>query len=103
MMKGAIPMQQQNQNQMQNQQQPVYQNPPQIITGKDLNYVTDMLSWNLLGTKKAHFMATQCQDTEVKAVLEKACQMHESHYKRIIGHISAQQAAMNQTQANIQN
>lgn len=96
-------MQQQNQNQMQNQQQPVFQNPPQVITVKDLNYVRDMLSWNLLGMKKAHFMATQCQDPEVKATLEKACQMHESHYKKIIGHISSQQSAMNQTQANLQN
>ena len=65
-------MQQQNQNVMQNQQQPVFHNPPQVITGKDLNYVRDMLSWNLLGMKKAHFMATQCQDSEVKATLEKA-------------------------------
>ncbi|MCM3718717.1 hypothetical protein [Fictibacillus phosphorivorans] len=95
--------QNQNQNQMQNQQQqPVYQNPPQVITGKDLNYVRDMLSWNLLGMKKAHFMASQCQDPEVKMTLEKVCRMHESHYQKIIGHISPQQSAMNQTQSNLQ-
>jgi spore coat protein CotF len=95
-------MQQQNQNQMQNQQ-PVYQTPPQIITGKDLNYIKDMLSWNLLGMKKAHLMATQCQDPEIKAVLEKACQMHEGHYTRVLNHISAQQPAMNQTHSGLQN
>ncbi|MGA4718963.1 hypothetical protein [Fictibacillus nanhaiensis] len=94
-------MQQQNQNQTQNQ--PVFQTPPQVITGKDLNYVMDMLSWNLLGMKKAHFMANQCQDPEIKVVLEKACQMHESHYKRIINHISGQQAMLNQSQTGLQN
>lgn len=94
-------MQPQNQNQTQNQ--PVYQTPPQVITGKDLNYVMDMLSWNLLGMKKAHFMANQCQDPEIKTIIEKACQMHEIHYKRIISHISGQQTMINQSQAGLQN
>lgn len=101
-MKEAIAMQQQNQNQMQGQQA-VFQTPPKVVTGKDLNYIKDMLSWNLLGMKKAHFMAAQCQDPEVKATLEKACKMHEDHYKRVLGHISDQQAAMNQAQAGTQN
>lgn len=91
-------MQQQNPKQMQNQQ-PIYQTPPEVITGKDLNYLKDMLSWNLLGMKKAHFMATQCQDQEIKTVLEKACQMHESHYRRIINHLSTQPSA----QSGLQN
>ncbi|MBY6035044.1 hypothetical protein KUV80_00160 [Fictibacillus nanhaiensis] len=95
-------MQQQNQSNLQNQQA-VFQTPPQVVTGKDLNYIKDMLSWNLLGMKKAHFMATQCQDPEVKATLEKACQMHENHYKQIIRHISSHQSTINQTQTNLQN
>ncbi|WNB93021.1 hypothetical protein [Bacillus sp. NEB1478] len=94
--------QSQNQNQIQNQQL-IYQNPPKVITGKDLNYIKDMLSWNLLGAKKAHSMASQCQDFEIKSTLEKACKMHESHYNRILGHISAQQAAMNQPQNSTRN
>ncbi|MDR7074252.1 hypothetical protein [Fictibacillus barbaricus] len=64
-------MQNQNQNMRQNQQL-IYQNPPAMITGKDLNYIKDMLSWNLLGAKKAHAMAAQCQDAEIKATLEKS-------------------------------
>ncbi|MED1862083.1 hypothetical protein P4V41_01240 [Fictibacillus nanhaiensis] len=95
-------MQQQNPNPMQNQQ-PTYQTPPQVITGKDLNYVKDMLSWNLLGMKKAHFMAGQCQDQEIRAVLEKACQMHENHYKRIITHISGLPEMMNQSTPGLKN
>ncbi|WP_248892791.1 hypothetical protein [Bacillus methanolicus] len=34
-----------------------------MITKKDFYYLTDMLSWNLLGFKKAHFAASQCQFT----------------------------------------
>ncbi|MGC4377784.1 hypothetical protein WD019_12690 [Fictibacillus sp. Mic-4] len=80
--------QQQQPNQMQNQQQPTYQQPPNVITGKDYNYLKDMLSWNLLGFKKAHFAASQCQDPEIKAAIEKACHMHESHYQRILKHLN---------------
>ncbi len=42
-------------------------------------------------------MAAQCQDAEIKATLEKACKMHESHYNRMLGHIASQQASMNQS------
>ncbi|UZJ80180.1 hypothetical protein [Fictibacillus sp. KU28468] len=76
-------MQQQQSNQGQNQQ-PMYQQPPNVITGKDFNYLTDMLSWNLLGFKKAHFAASQCQDQKVSTALEKACHMHEKHYQQIL-------------------
>ncbi|MDM5339509.1 hypothetical protein QUF84_20115 [Fictibacillus enclensis] len=72
-----------NQGQSQ-QQQPTYQQPPNVITGKDFNYLTDMLSWNLLGFKKAHFAASQCQDQQVSAALEKACHMHEKHYQQLL-------------------
>lgn len=103
LVKEEISMQQQGQNQMQQNQQPVFQTPPKVVTGKDLNYIKDMLSWNLLGMKKAHFNAAQCQDQEIKALLEKACKMHEGHYTRIMGHISGQQSAMNQPQTGKQN
>lgn len=46
-----------------------------------------MLSWNILAMKKAHFFAEQCQDTEIKAVLEKTGQMHQRHYEKILSHL----------------
>ncbi|CAN7667785.1 hypothetical protein IOC57_25105 [Bacillus sp. SD075] len=88
-------MQQQQPNQSQNQQ-PVFQEPPQVITGKDFYYLTDMLSWNLLGFKKAHFAAGQCQDQQIVAALEKACMMHERHYQRILQHLEQNGSQMNQ-------
>ncbi|WP_431308841.1 hypothetical protein [Halalkalibacter flavus] len=89
-------MQNQQQSGMQNQmggqqQQMTYQTPPPIITTKDHLYINDMLSWNLLAMKKAHFFAEQCQDQEIKSVLEKTGQMHQRHYQKILSHLKTQQ------------
>ena len=90
-------MQQQSMNQGQaTQQQAIMPEPPAVITTKDQLYISDMLSWNLLAMKKAHFFAQQCQDQEIKQVLEKAGNMHQRHYEKILGHLQTtnQQQAM---------
>ncbi len=85
---------QQQQPMMQNQQmggqqtqQPTFQTPPPVITTKDQLYLTDMLSWNMIAMKKAHSFAQQCQDQDIKAVLEKTGQMHQRHYEKILSHL----------------
>ncbi|MCC3355799.1 hypothetical protein [Bacillus sp. REN16] len=60
---------------------------PAVITSKDLLYLTDMLSWNLLALKKAHFFASQCQMAEISQAIEKSCQMHQRHYQQILNHM----------------
>lgn len=89
-------MQQQTFNQQQNQMS----QPPSIISTKDLSYIDDMLSWNLLSMKKAHFAAENCQDQNLKAAFEKCGQMHQRHYEKILGHLQAhmqsQSAGQNQ-------
>ena len=47
------------QQQQSNQQQGMMQQPPQVLTTKDSLYLNDMLSWNLLAMKKAHFAASR--------------------------------------------
>jgi hypothetical protein len=79
-------MQQQTFQAGQNQQF-IMQEPPNVVSVKDSHYLTDMLSWNLLSTKKAHFFAGLCQDPEIKNVLEQVGQMHQQHYQRIITHL----------------
>lgn len=73
--------------QMQNQTN-FMETPPHIITVKDSLYLADMLSWNLLAMKKAHFFASQCQDPELINALEKCGQMHQRHYEKIINHLN---------------
>ena len=76
--------QQMTQNQ---QQQPMMPTPPEVISTKDQLYLSDMLSWNLIAMKKAHFFAEQCSDQEIKMTLEKAGQMHQRHYNQILSHL----------------
>ncbi len=68
--------------------QPVMPEPPQQVTVKDSLYLTDMLSWNLLAMKKAHFFAQQCQDQEIKQALNKCGQMHQKHYQQLLRHLN---------------
>lgn len=71
------------------------QQPPAIISTKDALYLTDMLSWNLLAMKKAHFFAGQCQDTEIVALINKCGQMHQKHYNQILKHLNNGQPQLN--------
>lgn len=76
------------------------QQPPQMISSKDMMYIKDMLSWNLLAAKKSHFLAQQCQDSQVKAELEQCSQMHEQHFNKLLNYLSpnySQQAGTQQT------
>lgn len=79
----------QQQNQFGSTQQ--YQQPPQMISVKDHLYLTDMLSWNLLASKKAHFYATQCQDQQVIEWINHFGQMHQRHYDAILAHLDPNQ------------
>ena len=82
-------MQQQQNSNMQNQQM-MYQQPPRMISTKDFTYIPDMLSWNLLAMKKAHFYAQTCQDQELKTAFEQCGQIHQRHYERILTHLNTQ-------------
>lgn len=82
-------MQQQSQASIK-QAQPMPQ-VPEVISTKDLLYLSDMLSWNLNACKKAHFYAQNCQTTEIQQALEEAGQMHQRHYNKILGHLNIQQ------------
>ncbi len=87
--------------QMQNQsmaQQGIMPQPPNIVTNKDHLYITDMLSWNLLAMKKCHFYAQNCMDPEIKNAIDKAGQMHERHYQKIMSHLQNQNQPSQQQQ-----
>ncbi|WP_071460664.1 hypothetical protein [Bacillus massilinigeriensis] len=89
-------MQQQNMN---NEGQMIMQQPPKVISVKDSLYLTDMLSWNLLAMKKAHFFAGQCQDSDIQLELERCGEMHQRHYERILSHLGS---GSSQNQAGMQ-
>jgi hypothetical protein len=84
------------------QQQGMMTQPPGVITGKDAMYLNDMLSWNLLAMKKAHFFAQQCQDPEIKTIIDQCGQMHQRHYQQILGHMDVHIQNQNQPNTGLQ-
>lgn len=77
---------QQQQNTNTSQQGHIMQQPPNMVSTKDLLYLTDMMSWNLMALKKAHFFAEQCTIPELKMAAENVCKMHQKHYQTILQH-----------------
>jgi hypothetical protein len=95
--KGDFSMQMQMQTQT---NQPQIPNPPRAITTKDLLYIKDVLSWELLAFKKFHHLAQQVSDPDIKQTLEKTGQMHQNHYQRLLPHL---QVNNNEALANLPN
>lgn len=51
---------------------------------KELLYMKDFLSWELLAMKKCNAMANVSQDADVKAILTQAGKRHEQNYRKLI-------------------
>ena len=62
-----------------------YEKVPNIITGKDLDYLSDMFEWNLLALKKTNDSIPKVNDEDIKNILKKACGMFDTNLKVILG------------------
>ena len=49
-----------------------YPKVPNIITGKDLDYLSDMFNWNYEAYKKSNDCLNKLNDMEMKNIMEKA-------------------------------
>lgn len=74
--------------------------PPEIITNKDLLYLQDALSWELLASKKAHHFASESQDPQIKQQLEHLAEVHQRHYQMLLRHLQPQTQQQNINQYN---
>ena len=52
-----------------------YEKVPNIITGKDLDYLSDMFNWNYGAYKNAYNAIEQVNDNEIKEILDRASNM----------------------------
>lgn len=57
---------------------------PQIISTKDLAYLSDMFEWNYTAFKQINHFINEVKDEEVKELLERFRNMHEDHLSFII-------------------
>ena len=79
---------QQNQHQQNFQKKERMNRPPSFITTKDLAYLKDALSWELLAMKKCNHFAQECQDSEIRDAINQAGRLHEKHYKILLKHVT---------------
>lgn len=63
---------------------PKQPSPGQIST-KDLAYLQDQLSWELLAIKKYHEYANQCQDPDLKNLCKQNGQKHQQSFQTLVG------------------
>ena len=57
------------------------------LSSKELNYIKDFLSWELLMTKKCSQYATQEVDPMFKGAFEQAGQTHQQNYVKLVGYL----------------
>lgn len=57
---------------------------PQIISTKDLSYLSDMFEWNQTAFKQINHFISEVKDEQVKELLERFRNMHEDHLHFII-------------------
>ena len=61
-----------------------YEKVPNIITGKDLDYLSDMFNWNYSGYKSSINAVENVTDEEIKNVLIKASDLFYGNMNVII-------------------
>ena len=61
-----------------------YESVPNIITGKDLDYLSDMFNWNYLGFKKSSATLNSIQDEEICSIVQNACNIFSKNLNTIL-------------------
>lgn len=57
---------------------------PQMISTKDLAYLSDMFEWNYTAFKQVNHFVHEVKDEQVRELLERIRNMHEDHMHFII-------------------
>ena len=57
----------------------IYNEVPNIITSKDLDYLSDMFNWNYEALKKMNVAITQVTDEQIKTILEKGYNLFKNN------------------------
>lgn len=61
-----------------------YQEVPYIITGKDLDYLTDMFSWNYGAYKSIYNSISKVNDEEIKKILEEGSELFDENMNIVL-------------------
>ena len=58
--------------------------PSSVLTGKDLDYLSDMFEWNYGALKKTENDKKQVQDQDIKNVFEKASNLFDDNLTSVL-------------------
>ncbi len=61
-----------------------YSEAPYIISGKDLDYLYDIFSWNYNACKLTSNFTNVVIDPEIKDILKKISDIHKEHAKAVL-------------------
>ena len=61
-----------------------YQKVPDIITGKDLDYLSDMFSWNYSAYKSIYNSISKVNDEEIKKILEEGSELFDENMNIVL-------------------
>jgi len=62
----------------------MYNTVPKIISGKDLDYLSDIFNWNISAYKKVSNAISEVQDSEIKNMLEKASDVFYENANKVL-------------------
>ena len=65
-------------------QNETYNKVPNIITGKDLDYLSDMFNWNYEAIKKMNVAVKEVTDEQIKTVLEKGYHLFDNNLNVVL-------------------
>lgn len=58
-----------------------------LLSDKELHYIKDYLSWELLAMKKCSDAANACTDPQIKQLIQQTGLKHQQHYETILSHL----------------
>ncbi len=61
-----------------------YNKVPNILTGKDLDYLSDMFTWNYAALKKANLAHENISDNNLKDTVEKAYNLFDDNLNLVL-------------------
>ena len=65
-----------------------YEKVPAMISGKDLDYLSDMFNWNFNISKLANHFLNEIEDEEIKQIMIKVRDAHKEHSKLVLNILS---------------
>lgn len=65
-----------------------YNEVPSIISGKDLDYLSDMFNWNFNAFKLINDFKEKVLDEEIKDLMERVCETHKENLSAVLNILS---------------